>query len=123
MPGPDEANIARVIALRLGCEKHVPAWTVQRNCASGLQALDCAAQDIAHGRSDLDLAGGVESMSHAPVLLAESMVAWLGAWARTKTMGARLKALSQLKPAYLKPVRTNGCLCCAFASAFSQCTG
>jgi acetyl-CoA C-acetyltransferase len=104
MPGPDEANIARVIALRLGCEKHVPAWTVQRNCASGLQALDCAAQNIAHGRSDLVLAGGVESMSHAPVLLAESMVAWLGAWARIKTMGARLKALSQLKPAYFKPV-------------------
>ncbi len=104
MPGPDEANIARIIALRLGCEKHVPAWTVQRNCASGLQALDCAAQNIAHGRSDLVLAGGVESMSHAPVLLAESMVAWLGAWARTKTIGARLKALSQLKPAYLKPV-------------------
>jgi acetyl-CoA C-acetyltransferase len=104
MPGPDEANIARIIALRLGCENHVPAWTVQRNCASGLQALDCAAQNIAHGRSDLVLAGGVESMSHAPVLLAESMVAWLGAWARTKTIGARLKALSQLKPAYLKPV-------------------
>ena len=46
MPGPDEANIARVIALRLGCGKHVPAWTVQRNCASGLQALDSAAGNI-----------------------------------------------------------------------------
>lgn len=32
--GPDEANIARVVALRLGCGERVPAWTVQRNCAS-----------------------------------------------------------------------------------------
>ncbi|HEX9842023.1 MAG TPA: beta-ketoacyl synthase N-terminal-like domain-containing protein, partial [bacterium] len=58
MPGPDEANIARVVALRLGCGERVPAWTVQRNCASGLQALDCAAQDIASGRAELVLAGG-----------------------------------------------------------------
>jgi len=34
-PGPDEANIARVVTLRLGCGQKVPAWTVQRNCGSG----------------------------------------------------------------------------------------
>ena len=47
MPGPDEANIARVVALRLGCGDRVPAYTVQRNCASGMQALDNAAMSIA----------------------------------------------------------------------------
>lgn len=104
MPGPDEANIARILALRLGCDKHVPAWTVQRNCASGMQALDCAAQSIAHGRANLVLAGGIESMSHAPVLLAEKMVAWLGMWAKARGVGARVKALGQLRPAHLKPV-------------------
>jgi len=104
MPGPDEANIARIAALRLGCDQHMPAWTVQRNCASGLQALDSAAQNIALGRSSLVLAGGVEAMSHAPVLLANSMVTWLGQWAKAKTMGARVKTLGQLKPAYLKPI-------------------
>lgn len=104
MPGPDEANIARVAALRLGCDQHMPAWTVQRNCASGLQALDSAAQNIAMGRSSLVLAGGVEAMSHAPVLLANSMVAWLSQWAKAKSMGARVKTLGQLKPAYLKPI-------------------
>lgn len=104
MSGPDEANIARVVGLRLGCGKHVPAWTVQRNCASGLQALDCAAQNIAHGRADLVLAGGVESMSHAPVLLTEEMVAWLAQWAKARSLGARIKALRQLRPAHLKPV-------------------
>src|SRR5476649_2477043 len=43
MPGPDEANIARVVALRLGCGESVPAFTVMRNCASGMQAIDNAA--------------------------------------------------------------------------------
>lgn len=104
MPGPDEANIARVAALRLGCDQHMPAWTVQRNCASGLQALDSAAQSIAMGRSSLVLAGGVESMSHAPVLLANSMVAWLGQWAKARTFGARANTLLKLRPAYFKPI-------------------
>jgi len=104
MPGPDEANISRVIALRLGCDEHIPAWTVQRNCASGLQALDCAATNIATGRSDLVLAGGVESMSHAPVLLAEQMVAWLGNWYRIKNVSGRLKAMAQLRPGHFKPI-------------------
>ena len=104
MPGPDEANIARVAALRLGCDQHMPAWTVQRNCASGLQALDSAAQNIALGRSSLVLAGGVEAMSHAPVLLANSMVAWLAEWTKAKTFGARAKALAQLRPVYFKPI-------------------
>lgn len=104
MPGPDEANIARVVALRLGCEKSVPAWTVQRNCASGLQALDCAAYNIASGRSDLVLAGGVEAMSHAPVLFNDLMVAWLGQFFAARSLGARLKVFSKLRPQHLKPV-------------------
>src|SRR5215472_15798084 len=41
-PSPDELNIGRVAALRMGCGKKVPAWTVMRNCASGMQALDSA---------------------------------------------------------------------------------
>ncbi|MDH3688854.1 MAG: acetyl-CoA C-acyltransferase, partial [Gammaproteobacteria bacterium] len=56
-PSADEANIARVVALRLGCGDSVPGWTVQRNCASGMQALDSAAQNIVTGRSELVLAG------------------------------------------------------------------
>ena len=82
MPGPDEANIARVISLRLGCGKRTTAWTVQRNCASGMQALDCAAMNISSGRSDLILAGGSEAMSHAPVLFKPEMVAWLADWSK-----------------------------------------
>ena len=104
MPSANEANIARVVALRLGCGERVPAWTVQRNCASGMQALDAAAGSIASGRSELVLAGGVEAMSHAPILFSEAMVNWLAEWNRTRTPVARLKALAQLRPAHLRPV-------------------
>jgi len=104
MSGADEANIARVIALRLGCEKTVPAWTVQRNCASGMQALDSAYQDIATGRHDLVLAGGTEAMSHAPLLYNNKMAAWLGGLASAKTVAQRMKQFSQFRPAFLKPV-------------------
>src|SRR3990167_4434330 len=81
MPSPEEANIGRLIALRLGCGKAMPAWTVQRNCASGMQSLDSAAKDIAMGRHDLVLAGGTEAMSRAPLLFNNQMVNWLaGLW-------------------------------------------
>ena len=104
MPSPDEANIARVTALRLGCGERVPAWTVQRNCASGMQSIDSAAQNIASGRSSLVLAGGVESMSRAPILYNDAMVNWLAALARAKTPGAKLKVIGRLRPGHFKPV-------------------
>ncbi len=104
MPGVDEANIGRIIALRLGCSISTPAWTVQRNCASGLQALDSAAQSISQGRADLVLAGGTEAMSHAPVLYSQAMVNWLSMWSRARGFGSRFKALTALRPSMFAPV-------------------
>ena len=102
--GPDEANIGRIVSLRLGCGSRVPAWTVQRNCGSGMQALDCAARSIAAGRNDLILAGGVESMSHAPVLFPPKMVDWLGKLARAKKPTDKAKTIFKFKPSNLKPI-------------------
>ncbi|MBI2104699.1 MAG: thiolase family protein [Candidatus Omnitrophica bacterium] len=62
----DAPNIARVIALRAGIPNPVPAFTVQRNCASGLQAIASACQNIRCGDRDVQLAGGAECMSAAP---------------------------------------------------------
>jgi len=62
----DAPNIARVIALRAGVPHQVPAYTVQRNCASGLQAIVSAVQNITCGDRDIQIAGGAESMSTAP---------------------------------------------------------
>ncbi|GGI77200.1 acetyl-CoA C-acetyltransferase [Legionella impletisoli] len=104
MPGPDEANIARVVALRLGCGEKMPAFTVMRNCASGMQAIDNAAIQIANGRSDLVLAGGTDAMSHAPLLFNQKMAEWLSQWYSAKSFGQRASLLTKFRPSYLAPV-------------------
>lgn len=62
----DAPNVARVIALLAGIPNETPGYTVQRNCASGLQAIINAAQNIAAGDRDMQIAGGAECMSAAP---------------------------------------------------------
>jgi acetyl-CoA C-acetyltransferase len=104
LPSADEANIARVISLRLGCGDKVPAWTVMRNCASGLQALDSAAVNIMAGRSSLVLAGGTDAMSHAPMLFGAAMVKWFAALKFAKTLGRKAAIAARFRPSYLAPV-------------------
>lgn len=65
----DHPNLARLAALRAGLPVEVPGYTVHRQCASGLQAVHNAAQEIACGLADIVLAGGAESMSTAPYYL------------------------------------------------------
>lgn len=103
-PSSAEANVARVVALRSGCGDSVPAWTVQRNCASGLQAIDCAAQDIASGRHELVMAGGSEAMSRTPLLWNEDMVNWLADLRSAKTFGKKFATILQLRPGFFVPV-------------------
>ncbi len=62
----DAHNVARVISLKAGIPPNVPAFTVSRNCASGLQAIVSAIQMILAGDAELVIAGGVEVMSSAP---------------------------------------------------------
>ena len=104
MPSEDEANVSRLIGLRLGCGKKTPAYTVQRNCSSGMQALDEGFKDIKLGRHDLVLAGGTEAMSRAPLLFNPQMVNWFASWFGAKTMGAKLKLITQLRPGHFAPV-------------------
>jgi acetyl-CoA C-acetyltransferase len=103
-PSPDEVNIGRVAALRMGCGHKVPGWTVMRNCASGMQALDSAINDIRAGRSNLVLAGGVDALSRAPLLFSDAMVLWLSNWYAAKTLGQRAALLARFKPGFLAPV-------------------
>ncbi len=102
-PSADEANIGRLVALRMGCGKKVPGWTVQRNCASGMQAVDCAFKAIRSGESHLVLAGGTEAMSHAPLLFSMNMVKWLARFQKAKGVGAKLQQLLQFRPSFLTP--------------------
>ena len=103
-PSPDEVNIARVISLRLGCGDKVPAWTVQRNCASGMQAIDSAFSNILLGKSNLVLAGGTEAMSHSPILYNRHMVNWLADMNRSKTTLQKVKTIASLRPKFFAPV-------------------
>ena len=103
-PSADEVNIGRVAALRMGCGLKVPGWTVMRNCASGMQSIDTAVNNIRAGRSNLVLAGGVDALSRAPLLFSDAMVAWLSKWYAAKTTGQRTALLAQFRPGYFAPV-------------------
>jgi acetyl-CoA C-acetyltransferase len=100
-PSPDEVNIGRVVALRMGCGEKVPGWTVMRNCASGMQALDSAMTNIRLGRSHLVLAGGVDALSRAPLLYSERMVLWFANFNATRTLGQKAGAFLKLRPTEL----------------------
>ncbi len=109
MPDASEANIARQIALRTGCSEQTPAWTVQRNCASGLQAIDSGMNSIRTGRSELVMVGGTEVMSRAPLLWNNAMRSWLSEWFGIRSKG--LKRIQQysaqalrLRTQFFKPV-------------------
>ncbi|MFF9674764.1 thiolase family protein [Streptomyces eurythermus] len=67
--GEDNRNVARMAALLAGLPDSVPGATVNRLCASGLEAVTAAARTIAAGEADIVIAGGSESMSRAPFVL------------------------------------------------------
>ena len=104
-PSVDEVNIGRVAALRMGCGQKVPGWTVMRNCASGMQALDSGVNSILAGRSNLVLAGGVDALSRAPLLYNNKMVNWFSDLAGAKTGGQRAALFAKMPfGAMLSPV-------------------
>jgi len=104
-PAVDEVNIGRVAALRMGCGQKVPGWTVMRNCASGMQAIDSGIANILAGKSNLVLAGGVDALSRAPLLYNDRMVLWFSDLAATKTTSQRIAAFGKLPVrALLAPV-------------------
>lgn len=103
IPYADEVNIARVASLRLGCGHKVPSWTVQRNCGSGMQAIDSAVNRIRSGNSHLILAGGVEAMSRAPLQFSQNFASWLTEFRTARSLGRKARALFHLKLQMLRP--------------------
>jgi 3-oxoadipyl-CoA thiolase len=74
--GEDNRNVARMATLLSGLPETIPAVTVNRLCASGLEAVGVAARAIKCGEADLVIAGGVESMSRAPLVMAKAEAAY-----------------------------------------------
>ncbi len=103
--GPaDSANIARVISLMAKVPQHVPAFTVNRNCASGLESIVEAAYRIRSGDAELIVAAAVESMSSIPLLFSEeSQRIWMRI-ARSRGSLGKLAALARFRPRHFKPV-------------------
>ncbi len=100
----DKANISRVIAWNAGIPEDRIAHTVQRNCASGLEALITAWQAIQTGRSEVVLAGGTESMSNVPFLCDPRLKDLLVESGQQKTFWGKLKTMSRFRPSFLKPI-------------------
>ena len=74
--GEDNRNVARMAVLLAGLPLHIPAYTVNRLCASGLTAVSSAAQAVLSGSADVVVAGGVESMTRSPWVMAKPGTPW-----------------------------------------------
>jgi acetyl-CoA acyltransferase len=97
-------NIAREVSLLPQLPKEVPAYTVNRACASSGQAVTNAADQISRGHADVILAGGVECLSDIPILHTHRMVQILVELSKAKSLGARLATLAKIRPRDLVPV-------------------
>jgi acetyl-CoA acetyltransferase family protein len=99
----EAANVARVTALLAGVPEPVPAATVHRNCASGMESVADAIYRIRAGAARLIAAGGMESMSQIPLLYTADYAEWLGGLMRAKTPAQKLGAMSRFRPGLLQP--------------------
>ncbi|MDP4624699.1 MAG: thiolase family protein [Akkermansiaceae bacterium] len=99
----EAANIARIIALRAGVPQHIPAVTVHRNCASGMEAVTTAHQRIAAEQGDLFLVGGTESMSHVPLLFPHEAAVHFAELNRAKSSGQKISAAASFNLSDFKP--------------------
>ena len=97
----EAANVSRVIALRAGIPESVPAITVHRNCASGLESLTQAYEKMCAGRGEVFLVGGTESMSKYPLQYSDVAAAKFAKLGRAKTLGQRASAFLKFRPADL----------------------
>jgi len=97
-------NVAREVSLLPQLPRSVPAYTLNRACASGAQAVTSAHDQIVLGNADVILAGGVESLSDIPILHSRRMSQILMDASKAKSLGARLGAFARIRPRDLIPV-------------------
>lgn len=100
----DSANVARVIALRSGIPQEVPAVTVGRNCASGMEAVTLGAEKVLAGTASTVLVGGVESMSTIALQYPLSFSWKLAALMKARNVGEKILALSSFRFRDFRPV-------------------
>jgi acetyl-CoA acetyltransferase family protein len=99
----EAANVSRVIALRAGIPEQVPAITVHRNCASGMESFTQAYEKMTAGRGSIFLVGGTESMSQIPLFYKMSAAEKFSKLARAKSTMQKLKAMAAFRPSDFQP--------------------
>lgn len=97
------ANIARVMAIRAGFPQSTPAYTVHRNCASGMQSISSAIEKINSNQGDLYLVGGMESMSNIPLLYSDNFRNLITKFTYSKSISEKFKLLTTFRLNFLKP--------------------
>lgn len=105
----DATNVARVSALWAGVPFRVPAMTVQRNCASGMEAVADAASRIHSGQGRAILAGGAESMSTIPLLFPADSREPVSRLRKARNVLQKAAAVATLRPRHFKPVAALEC--------------
>ena len=100
----EAANVARVISLSAGIPKSKKAYTVNRNCASGFEAVTSAVEKIRTGVDEIVIAGGAESMSNAPLIFRKDTATLFLKLTRAKSFSDKLKVISQFRLKHFKPV-------------------
>ena len=96
-------NIARVMAIRAGFPQSTPAYTVHRNCASGMQSISSAIEKIHSNQGDLYLVGGMESMSNIPLLYSDAFRNLITKFTYSKSISEKFKLLTTFRLNFLKP--------------------
>jgi acetyl-CoA acyltransferase len=97
-------NVAREVSLLPQFPKEIPAFSVNRACASSNQAVTAAHDQIALGHADVILAGGVESLSDIPILASRRLAEILVDASKARTLGARIRTFARIRPRDLIPV-------------------
>lgn len=100
---PHASNVARVLAVKGGLPIKVPSFTVNRNCASGLEAITTAANKIRVGEAEIIIAGGAESMSNFPVLFRKSMRDFMMKISKAKGWKNKAKIALSFRPSFFAP--------------------
>ena len=104
VPSIQAPNVAREVGLASGLPPSVPAFTVGRACASANQAIVSAAEMIERGHIGVAVAGGVEILSDVPMLLSKPLREALMTASKARSVGARVRALAEVRPKHLAPV-------------------
>jgi len=97
-------NVAREVSLLPQLPREIPAFSLNRACASSNQAVTAAYDQIVLGHADVILAGGAESLSDVPILASRRLADILVTASKARTLGARLATFAQIRPRDLIPV-------------------